>query len=119
LRELPALSTLQTARPMMEATGLPWGPTGSVGFELATGVTAASPDSDLDLVIRMPDGTAGLLPLLVALHRELSGVGVRVDCQVESPIGAIALAELAGGRPDVLVRTAEGPRLVPRAIAVP
>jgi phosphoribosyl-dephospho-CoA transferase len=41
-----------------------------------------------------------------------------VDCQVETPSGAVALAELVDGPSDIMVRTAAGPRLVSRGEAV-
>jgi phosphoribosyl-dephospho-CoA transferase len=58
------------------------------------------------------------LPRLAALHRELRSLVVRVDCQVETSTGAVALAELVDEQSDIMVRTTDGPRLVPRAIAV-
>jgi phosphoribosyl-dephospho-CoA transferase len=117
-RELAVMSTLHTVRPLLDDTGLTWGPTGSVGFELATGVCTATPESDLDLLIRVPHGSTVTLNLLAAAYGALRRSAVRVDCQVETPTGAVALAELVGGRSDVMVRTAEGPRLIPRAVAV-
>jgi phosphoribosyl-dephospho-CoA transferase len=103
----------------VDDTGLRWGPTGSVGFELATGIPTATTESDLDLLIRVPRGSAVVLARLAALHRAFGSLAARVDCQVETSAGAVALAELVGGPSDVMVRTAEGPRLVPRAVAVP
>lgn len=94
------------------------GPTGSVGFELATELPTATPVSDLDLLVRIPRGSSGVLTLLAALHREFRSLAVRVDCQIETLSGAVALAELVGGQSDVMVRTDAGPRLVPRAVAV-
>jgi phosphoribosyl-dephospho-CoA transferase len=38
----------------------------------------------------------------------------RFDVQVETRLGAVALAEIAGTSLQVLVRTPEGPRLVDR-----
>ena len=116
-RELAAMCTLQAVRPLLDDIGLPWGPTGSVGFELATGVPTATPESDLDLVVRLGRGLSEASSL-VALHRELQSLSARVDCQVETPSGAVALAELVGRQSDVMLRTAEGPRLVSRAVAV-
>jgi phosphoribosyl-dephospho-CoA transferase len=117
-RELPAMCTLDTVRPVLDDTGLPWGPTGSVGFELVTAIPTATPDSDLDLLVRVPRGVSAALTLLAALHRQFRSLTARVDCQVETPSGAFALAELVDGPSDVMVRTAAGPRLVPRAVAV-
>jgi phosphoribosyl-dephospho-CoA transferase len=116
--ELAAMCTLDTVRPVLDVTGLRWGPTGSVGFELATAIPTATPQSDLDLLVRVPSGVSAALTLLAALHRQFRSLAARVDCQVETPSGAIALAELVDGASDVMVRTAAGPRLVPRAAAV-
>lgn len=117
-RELVAMRTLHAVRPLLDDTGLRWGPTGSVGFELATGVPTATTESDLDLLVLLPDGSPGAMTLLIALHRELRSLAARVDCQIETPCGAVALAELVGRQSDVMVRTAAGPRLVPRAVAL-
>ena len=112
------MRTLHAVRPLLDDTGLRWGPTGSVGFELATGVPTATTESDLDLLVLLPDGSPGAMTLLIALHRELRSLAARVDCQIETPCGAVALAELVSGQSDIMVRTAAGPRLVPRAVAL-
>ena len=93
----------------VERAGLSWGPTGSVGFQLATGQAVITPHSDLDLIVRL-DG-------LPAARRipPMPDVPGRVDCLVECPEGAVAWAELSGGSPLVMLRTADGRRLVPRA----
>ena len=70
-RELAAMCTLDAVRPVLDDTGLPWGPTGSVGFELATGIPTATTESDLDLIVRIPRGSSETLTLLAALHREV------------------------------------------------
>jgi phosphoribosyl-dephospho-CoA transferase len=117
-RTIAALSTLETVHSLLDGSGLPWGPTGSVGFELATGVPTATPDSDLDLLIRVPRGAPDVLTRLMALHQKLSLARVRVDCQIETSAGAVALAELIGEQADVMLRTVDGPRLVARATLV-
>lgn len=116
-RNLPALKVLPAVREIFR--GLRWGPTGSVGFELATGLPAASGLSDLDVVVRTPlfDGQA--LERLSNVHARLARLDVRVDCQVETPGGAIALAELVSTSDDLLMRTPFGPRLVERTFAAP
>lgn len=113
-RDLPAIRALRGLRPLLDEGGLAWGPTGSVGFELATGHPAATSTSDLDLLVRIPD-LRHALPALVSLHHAFGTVECRVDCQVETPCGAASLTELVDGRPEVMVRTTEGPRLVDRA----
>jgi phosphoribosyl-dephospho-CoA transferase len=118
-RDLPAMRALSVVRVALDAAGTCWGPTGSVGFELATGVLTATAESDLDLLLRAPGRTRDALPRLTALHRQLGQLPVRIDCQVETASGAIALAELIGGQPTIMVRTAAGPALVSRAAAMP
>ena len=112
-RNLPAIQALRGLRPVLDDAGLPWGPTGSVGFELATGHPAATSTSDLDLLVRISDLRCAL-PALVSLDHAFDSVECRVDCQVETRCGAAALTELVDGRPEVMVRTADGPCLVDR-----
>lgn len=90
---------------------MPWGPIGSVGFELASGVPAVTLSSDLDVLIR-PAG----LPArawMMRLHVALQRLPARVDCQVETDDGALALHELVSGAREVLIRTPTAPRLIP------
>jgi phosphoribosyl-dephospho-CoA transferase len=118
-RDVPAMRTLAAARAILHERDARWGPTGSVGFELATGMPTATPDSDLDVVVRAPALTSTELRWLIVLHRHLVGLEARVDCQVDTRAGAIALAELVSDTDDVLVKTSAGPRLLERAVAVP
>ncbi len=112
-REVPALGALPAVRAIFG--DLRWGPTGSVGFELATGVPAATVTSDLDVVVR-PAGEPSASPgRLRDVYEQLKSLPVRVDCQVETRSGAVALAELISDRDEVLVRTPHGPRLALRS----
>jgi phosphoribosyl-dephospho-CoA transferase len=109
---IPALALLADIKRLLDTSGLIWGPTGSVGFELASGIETANAASDLDLLLRMPD----TLPLVQAasLIRDMDALArhriCKLDVQVETPRGAISLAEYARGGP-VLLRTATGPLL--------
>jgi phosphoribosyl-dephospho-CoA transferase len=114
-RELPALRALAEARAYLDDGAMSWGPTGSVGFELATGADTVTPDSDLDLRILAPVLTPRFLQRLTELHGRLQGLAARVDCHIETASGAVALAELASSATDVLVKTHTGPGLVPIA----
>ena len=49
--DLPVFRVLAGLRPLLDAPAMP-GVTGSAGFQLATGLSAAHPDSDLDLLLR-------------------------------------------------------------------
>jgi phosphoribosyl-dephospho-CoA transferase len=108
-RWIRSLQVLDAIDELFAAFGLVWGPTGSVGFELATGVGAASTDSDLDVVVRAPE------PLPLGNAREiadyLNRLPVRVDAQLDAPAGAVTLADyVRGGR--ILLRTPDGPILI-------
>ena len=111
-----ALVALGMAAPWLDGLGLPWGPVGGVGFELATGAPVLHDGSDVDLLLR----AAGPLdlPALANLDARLASLPVRFDVQVELDAGAAALAEIldASSR-TMLVRTVEGPRLVARPAA--
>jgi phosphoribosyl-dephospho-CoA transferase len=110
---LAALGTLAAVADLMERCGLgsSWGPVGSIGFELTSGVPTATADSDLDLIVRLaappPAALAG--ELLVGLSR----VAVHTDVLLETPLGALALIEYAQARPPFLLRSRAGPRLTP------
>ncbi len=49
---VPALAALARVAPILACRGFRWGPGGSVGFEIATGVATATASSDLDLILR-------------------------------------------------------------------
>ena len=106
---LGALRVLDAVDELFSSLGLAWGPTGSVGFELATGVAVAGPASDLDVVVRTPEPWP--LDRARELADDLARLPVRVDTQLDTPTGAVALAEYACGG-QVLLRTPDGPRLV-------
>ena len=116
-----ALAALPTVESLMERLRLggAWGPVGSAGFELASGVPTVTGDSDLDLIVRLgfPPPAALVAELLIGLSR----LEVHIDVLLETPLGAVALIEYAQARPPFLVRTPAGPRLTPdpwRAAAV-
>ncbi|WP_027909793.1 malonate decarboxylase holo-ACP synthase [Pseudomonas sp. URMO17WK12:I4] len=106
----PALQALELLAQQLDALGLSWGVTGSLGFELASGIVAAHANSDLDLSLRAPQH----LPREWArtLCRLLDEAPGRVDLQLETPHGAVALREWAGEAPRILLKTQNGPLLV-------
>ncbi|KUI26953.1 malonate decarboxylase holo-ACP synthase [Mycobacterium sp. GA-2829] len=111
LPDVPAASALDAARNLLGPTGLWWGPAGSTGFTLATGVRAVTDTSDLDLVVRVHR-----LPpyqILTAWHRAFARFPARVDCQLDLPAGAVALADVVQAE-RVLLRTVDGPVLIDR-----
>ena len=104
-RSVRSLRVLDAVDELCTSLGLAWGPTGSVGFELATGGPSAGVASDLDVVIRAPQ------PWSLEYAREiadcLNRLPARVDAQLDVPAGAVALDEYARGGP-VLLRAPDG-----------
>jgi len=105
--ELPPMRALPVLHATLCGSGLRWGPVGSVGFELASGVPVTHRTSDLDLIVRLndfpiPPATAQIL--LEIIH----GTEVRVDLLLETFAGAIAFLEYVSGQSDVVLRSING-----------
>lgn len=108
--ELPAIAALWQIAPVINALKLVWGPVGSIGFTLASGILVCRASSDLDLLIRAPAPLSQAV--LKALHALFEHAPCRLDIQVDAPKGGFSLAEWLSGRGQVLLKTASGPRLV-------
>ncbi|MFZ4878403.1 malonate decarboxylase holo-ACP synthase [Janthinobacterium sp. Mn2066] len=108
--DCPAIEALHRLKPLLDATGWQWGPTGGVGFALASGLPVLRADSDLDLLLRMerpPDAMQA-----AALHGIAASVtACRLDLQIDTGCGGFAYAEWAAGRSRVLLKTDHGPVL--------
>jgi phosphoribosyl-dephospho-CoA transferase len=109
LHEIKVLQDLHKVDQILTTYQLNWGPVGSVGFELTSGMAALTINSDLDLVVRTPKP----MPIETAkrLFVELSKLDVRIDVQLETPQGAIALSEYCRENHSLLLRTLDGPVL--------
>jgi phosphoribosyl-dephospho-CoA transferase len=86
---------------------LVWGPVGSVGYQLATGLPVTTNESDVDVLIRCevpPDQ-----PMLAAIRDVAKKSLARLDVILEGPPGAAALEELHST--DILLKTSRGPRI--------
>jgi phosphoribosyl-dephospho-CoA transferase len=110
---IPAFRALQQVRERWRSLSLPWGPGGSAGFELATGLPIATPGSDLDLILYVSTPIA-----YQQAHRlliEASGLPAVTDLRVETPSSGVSLREyvafLDGRSANVLLRTAAGAML--------
>lgn len=109
-RDLPAMHALKQLRPMLDDCGWAWGVSGSVGFELASGFVAMHEHSDLDLILRTPQLiTRNQARKLVTLFDQAV---CRVDMQLQTPFGAVALREWAGNAARVLLKNAREASLV-------
>jgi phosphoribosyl-dephospho-CoA transferase len=107
---VPALQSLELLQARWIDLDCPWGPGGSVGFELATGMNVAKAESDLDIVIRAARPiTIEEANFLCAQATDLPAI---VDIRVETPICGFSLKEYArAGRKEILLRMPNGPVL--------
>lgn len=110
LAAMAALATLRTLAPLLDAIGLPWGPSGGVGFALASGLPVLRPDSDLDLLLRA--ATPLTQQQLRALGALQDRAACRLDIQIDTGHGGFALREWLAGSGRVLLKTNHGPLLV-------
>jgi phosphoribosyl-dephospho-CoA transferase len=104
---IPALRALHVLKDRWRNVDHPWGPGGSVGFELATGSHAVKPESDLDIVIYAEGKiTREQARSLYDLTVNLSAA---VDIRVETLACSFSLTEYArGGSASILLRTPDG-----------
>ena len=107
LDTLPALRALNYLAPRLDNFGFPWGPTGSVGYTLATSHIACNADSDLDLIIRLSAPLSADDTRHLALW--LDQAPGRVDIQVDTGDGAFAFNEWCRNPRNMLLKTSHGP----------
>ncbi len=108
--KIPAIRHLESILSAWEPFGIIWGPTGSVGFELATGAPVASQESDLDISIRSEERISK--ELAWKLLSTVKSAELRLDIQIETPRGAVALVEYASQTSRILLRNNRGSLLV-------
>lgn len=109
-RDLPAVRALNQLRPILDDCGWVWGVSGSAGFEMASGFAALHEASDLDLILRTPQALGR--SQAQDLVKVLEAAGCRVDMQLQTPFGAVALREWAGSARSVLLKNAREACLV-------
>jgi phosphoribosyl-dephospho-CoA transferase len=106
----PALRALQEMSERWADLTLPWGPGGSVGFELASGRKVTTPASDLDLVIRA--GKKIDVEEARFLLARTFGLEAKVDVRVETPVCGFSLEEyVSASSAKILLRYPDGARL--------
>ncbi len=110
LEAIPALQHLVALEKEWCSLDQRWGPGGSIGFELASTFPAATPLSDLDIVLfaPVPFDHDYAHSLLVSVRQ----IAACIDVLVETPACAFSLSEYADnqGRP-VLLRCPDKPRM--------
>jgi phosphoribosyl-dephospho-CoA transferase len=87
----PPIQLLEKVVGRWQGLTLPWGPTGSVGFELASGYRVTTPLSDLDIAIRAPERLS--VELARSLWERVMGLQPRVDVRIETSECGFALEE--------------------------
>ena len=103
---IPALRSLFLLKDLWRYFDLPWGPGGSIGFELATGRQVASPKSDLDIVIYADNRiTKEEAKYLCAVTADLPA---ELDIRVETPRFEFSLQEYSSTNSDILLRSPTG-----------
>ena len=86
-----------------------WGPGGSVGYELASGVNTCQPSSDLDIVIFAPEPIS--LHFAEQLLYSAKAISESIDIIVEAPQCGFSLQEFVRSSDNLVLRCADGPRL--------
>ena len=104
---IPAFRALNLMKERWRDLEYPWGPGGSIGFELAAGTKIAKPESDLDLVIYAAERITG--EMAKALYAQTQDLTAAVDVRVEAPLCGFSLKEYASQNPGkILLRTPDG-----------
>jgi phosphoribosyl-dephospho-CoA transferase len=106
-RALQAFRTLFYLERHLVGLDMSWGPGGSVGYELASGIQAVRADSDLDFILFAPRK----LEITEAqdLWRTISSAPGKVDALVETSCCGFFLKEFVATSPrKILLRTNDG-----------
>ena len=106
-RALQAFRTLSYLESHLVGVDMSWGPGGSVGYELASGIPAVRSGSDLDFILFAPKK----LEITEAqdLWRMISSAPGKVDALVETPFCGVSLEEfVTASSRKILLRTSDG-----------
>jgi phosphoribosyl-dephospho-CoA transferase len=106
-RGLQAFRTLSYLESHLAGLDMTWGPGGSVGYELASGIPAVRADSDLDFVLFAPRQFD--IAEAQDLWRMISSAPGKVDALVETPFCGFSLEEfVTASSRKILLRTSDG-----------
>ncbi|KYD13178.1 malonate decarboxylase holo-ACP synthase [Saccharococcus caldoxylosilyticus] len=108
--QLPILQALDDIYEIFQLYDLVWGPVGSVGFELVSGIPTVKDASDLDIIVRLPHFPS--IETARQLVAELTRIPIRMDVQLEIPAGAVSLLEYSQGSQLILLKSVCGPKLI-------
>ena len=104
------MSTLNDVKRIIAKHRLLWGPTGSIGFELATGIKVTNPYSDYDIAIYIEEID---IAVLKKLFISLNSLETKLDVQIElKNVGSFILLDfIKNYSSGFLIRTIHGPQL--------
>ncbi len=108
-RELAPFASMDRVARVAAQCGLTWGPAGSAGFELASGVATLSESSDLDIVVRPTRHHSR--DDLARFRDDIETPTCHIDVVIECDAGAVALDEWLESPQRVLIKTPHGPQL--------
>jgi phosphoribosyl-dephospho-CoA transferase len=108
--QLPILQALDDIYEIFQLYDLVWGPVGSVGFELVSGIPTVKDASDLDIIVRLSHFPS--IETAKQLVAELTRIPIRMDVQLEIPAGAVSLLEYSQGSHRILLKSLCGPKLI-------
>ena len=106
-RALQAFRTLSYLESHLAGLDMTWGPGGSVGYELASGIPAVGADSDLDFILFAPKKLE--IAKVQDLWRMIGSAPGKVDALVETPCCGFSLEEfVTTSHRKILLRTSDG-----------
>ena len=106
-RGLQAFRTLSYLESHLGGLDMSWGPGGSMGYELASGIPAVHADSDLDFILLAPRKLD--IGEAQDLWRMISSAPGKVDALVETPCCGFSLEEFVTTfHRKILLRTSDG-----------
>ena len=109
--QLPSqVKGLLAISPLLDGARYKWGPTGSLAYELATGISSIHADSDLDLLVEVPEPIS--IPAARSLLCAMEALSpVRLDVQMNTPSGGVSWIDYCTAD-TVLVKTNFSPVLL-------
>jgi phosphoribosyl-dephospho-CoA transferase len=106
-RALQVFRAISYLESHLTAVDISWGPGGSVGYELASGIPAVRADSDLDFILFAPKKLE--IPEALNLWRIISTAPGKVDALIETPFCGFSFEEFVTTSPrKILLRTSDG-----------
>lgn len=109
-RQLKSSQTLVTIQPLLK--DYQWGVGGSLEYQLVTGIEMAREDSDVDIIMALPEIPITRFAARVLIERLHQIAGAHADIQVVFGQYGFSLEEYAlATTSEILVKTAQGPIL--------